>query len=120
MKTLTLKNEEVTVIELVSKIQSLLNLVNDGHSSQYLNVCIEDNDNYGTLTIRVSNHSANRLNNSSQTVSFVTDRCHQSCAMISNQYLVDDIEDMLTDETTRRGYLSVEEILEDLIEDFKF
>lgn len=122
MKTIKISNQEVTVAGLVEKIQSLLTLVSNGYPSQYLNVSIEDEDNYDSFKIRVSDHSANRLNNSDneKTLSFVTDTCDQTYKMGYNEYLVDDIEDMNTNECTYKGYLSVEEIIEDFVEDFKF
>lgn len=122
MKTIKIANQELSVVELVEKIQSLIILVQNGHPSQYINVSIEDEDNFDSFKIRVSNHSANRLNNSdnSKTLSFITESCHQNYSMSYNQYIVDDIEDMNTNECTSRGYLSVEEIIEDFVEDFIF
>lgn len=122
MKTLSIKNKTVSVSEIVAKIKNNLNNVLDGFASQYITVEIEDGDDYDTFKIRVSDHSAKKQNNKDeQTLSFITSRCDQGYSSMSfGEYLVDDIENMNTEETTARGYLSVEEILEDFINDFKF
>ncbi|MCT4024385.1 hypothetical protein HZP91_15340 [Elizabethkingia anophelis] len=122
MKTLTIKNKEVTISQLVDKIKYNLKNVQDGFASQYIVVEIVDGDDYDTFKIRVSDHSAKKQNNGdTKTLSFITERCDQGySSMMYNEYVVDDIEDMNTNETTSRGWLSVEEIIEDFIDDFKF
>lgn len=118
---ITYKNEEITIDKLVSLIQEKLMLVEDNHPSQYINIGIENDLDFCGFTIRVSNHSAKKINNSNQTLSFITDTCNQGYSgMGFNEYVVEDIEDMDTNETTSKGWLSVKSIIEDFIEDYQF
>lgn len=120
MRVLTVSNREVKVNTLVSMVNDRLKMVIDGHASQYITVEVgeerEDGYWYNTITLRVSNHSAKKQNNNRETLSFVSDVCNQGFSgMIGNEYLVDDLEDMNTNETNQSGYLSVYSIIEDFI-----
>lgn len=122
MKKLYYKDQEVSINNLVELIKVNLELSNDGHPSSYLTIKCKDDENfYESFQIRVSNHSSNKRNNRcDKHVSFISNRCDQGYnTAYGQEYLVDDIEDMLTDETNSRGYLSVYEILEDLIDSLK-
>lgn len=125
MRTISINNQEITISELLNMIQSKLELVADNHPSQYITiaVCEETEDEYleELIKIRASNHSAKRANNDYPTLSFVTDTCDQGYSgMGYNEYVVESIEDMHTNETNMSGWLTIEEVLEDFINDVKF
>ena len=124
MKTLSINSQNVTISQLVDKIQSKLNNVSEGFASQYISVEIEDEKtgDYEIFKIRVSDHSARKQNNGeTKTLSFITDTCNQGySAMMFNEYVVENIEEMHTNETNYKGWLTVEEIITDFVEDFKF
>lgn len=124
MRTLLIKNQETTIANLVDIIRTKLELTSDGHPSQYITIKVEEETEEEFLSslvkIRISNHSANRSNNDIPTLSFINETCNQGySAMYGNEYVVDDLEDMNTNETNSRGWLSVEEVIDDFINDLK-
>lgn len=124
MRTLYIKNEATTLLNLVDIIKTKLEMTLDGHPSQYITVRVEEESDDEILSelikIRVSNHSANKKNNDMPTLSFVNDSCDQGFSKMScNEYIVDDLEDMNTNETNSRGWLSVEEVVDDFVNDLK-
>lgn len=89
------------ITEITEKVKELL----QKQGSHYFNVDVSEDV---TVKIRVSDHSANRGNNGDRlTLSFVSARCDQGYKRMTNEWLVSDIEDMLTD-----TYEYVSEILE--------
>lgn len=124
MKTITINNKKATVSQLIDKIQFNLKNVSEGFASQYIIVEIEDEDSGDNdfFKIRVSDHSAKKQNNGdTKTLSFITDTCDQGySSMTFNEYVIDNIEEMYTNETTYKGWLTVEDIITEFIDDYQF
>ena len=76
----------------------------DKLATQYFNV---EDRNGNTCKIRVSDHSANKLNNGdTKTLSFIIARIDQGYKAMDNEWVV-DIENELTD-----TYQTIEEVLD--------
>ena len=118
-RVLSINGKQVTVNTLVDMVKTRLEMCNDGHPSQYITVRVTEDELTELISIRVSDHTGRKQNNTLDTLSFISNRIDQGYDRMCNEYLVDDLEDMLTDECNYRGYLSVEEIIEDFVTDLE-
>ena len=119
MRIITINGKKKSINDLVEMVKMRLEMCNDGHPSQYITIRVTEDELTELFSIRVSDHTGRKQNNSLDTLSFISNRVDQGYDRMSNEYLVDDLEDMLTDECNHRGYLSVEEIIEDFINDLE-
>jgi len=96
-----------------------LEMCNEGDPSQSITVRVTEDKLTELFSIRVTDHTGRRQHNTIDPFSFISNRVDQGYDRMSNEYLVDDLEDMLTDECNYRGYLSVEEIIEDFVNELE-
>lgn len=124
MRTIELHGKETTLDNLVSLIKENLEETLQGSYSRYINITVGEGigDDYfeSVFTIRMSNHSAKSKNNKNKTISFINDSCNQGYyGMYFDEYIVSDLDNMNTNETNHKGWVSVSDRLEDFINDLK-